>query len=150
MRPTAFLWSIFMLLAPLAPRLVADETVFSRELLGLTNETRRQLAEAARHGLIEIAPVHLPVDPPGDCNHYGWPIATMAGDTIVVMHRRIPGHNPRGAGEPHAKMSYGIVLRSGDGGKTWTKPFDLRDCMQCKQRPENVAPGGEWQIGVKT
>ena len=76
-----------------------------------------------------MAPVHVPVRPPGDCNHYGWPIATLAGDVIVVMHRRIPGHNPRGAGGPHRKMSYGIVLWSADGGKNWSKPYDLRDCM---------------------
>ncbi len=62
----------------------------------------------------------------------------MAGDTIIVMHRRIPGHNPRGAGKPHEKMSYGIVLRSGDGGKTWSKPYDLRDSM----RPEDRNRGG--------
>ena len=81
MRPTAFLWSICLLLAPLVLLLVADEPDSSRELLGLTGESQRQLAEASRHGLIEIAPVHLPVNAPGDCNHYGWPIATMAGDT---------------------------------------------------------------------
>jgi hypothetical protein len=130
MKPTTVLWSVFLLLAPLVPLLVADEPDLSRELLGLTDESQRQLAEAERHGLIEIAPVHLPISAPGDCNHYGWPIATMTEDTLVVMHRRIPGHNPRGAGGPHEKMSYGIVLRSDDGGKTWTKPYDLRDCMK--------------------
>jgi hypothetical protein len=134
MKPTTVLWSVFLLLAPLVPLLVADEPDLSRELLGLTNKSQHQLAKAARHGLIGIAPVHLPVNAPGDCNHYGWPIATMAGDTLVVMHRMIPGHNPRGAGGPHEKMSYGIVLRSGDGGKTWTKPYDLRGTICLTRR----------------
>jgi len=116
----------------------ADGPDLSRVLLGLTQESRLRLAEGARRGLTEIAPVDLPVDPPGDCNHYGWPIATMAGDAIVLMHRRIPGHNPRGAGVPHEKMSYGIVLRSEDGGKTWSPPYDLRDCM----KPEDRTRGG--------
>jgi hypothetical protein len=88
--------------------------------------------------LIEVAPVDLPLDPPGDCNHFGWPVATMAGDTIVVMHRRIPGHRRQGAGQPHERMSYGVVLRSEDGGKTWSKPYDLRDCM----KPEDRNRGG--------
>ena len=134
MKPTNLLWGIFLLLAPLVSLLVSDEPDLSRELLGLTDDARRGLAEASRHNLIEIAPVHLPVNPPGDCNHYGWPIATMVDDTIVVMHRRIPGHNPRGAGAPHEKMSYGIVLRSDNGGKTWSPPYDLRDFMKLEDR----------------
>ena len=103
-------------------------------LLDLTDASRRQIVSATKAGVLEIAPVHLPVDPPGDCNHYGWPIATMVGDTIVVMHRRIPGHKAKGAGRPHEKMSYGIVLHSSDGGKTWSKPYDLRDCMKPADR----------------
>ena len=35
-------------------------------------------------------------------------------------------------------MSYGVVLRSTDGGKTWSEPYDLRDCMQ----PEDRNRGG--------
>jgi hypothetical protein len=78
--------------------------------------------------------VHLPPADAGDCNHYGWPIATMVDRTIVVMHRRIPGHNAAGAGGPDPTMSYGIVLRSEDGGHTWSEPFDLRDCMALEDR----------------
>jgi len=119
----------------LAHRLdAADTTDLTQTLSGFTDEFSGQLAAASQKGLLEIAPVHLPIDPPGDCNHYGWPIATLAGDTMIVMHRRIPGHNPRGAGEPDPKMSYGIVLRSADGGRTWSEPYDLRDCMKPADR----------------
>jgi hypothetical protein len=128
----------FSLLVAPHMQLAADEPALSEKLLGLTDEMRGQLHRATEEGLVELAPVNLPVDPPGDCNHYGWPIATMAGDTIVVMHRRIPGHNPRGAGGPHEKMSYGIVLHSDDSGKTWSQPYDLRDCM----KPEDRYRGG--------
>jgi len=121
-----------LLLAPLAA-LHAAET-----LLPLTPDSANQLDRAQKAGLIEIAPVHLPPPDGGDCNHYGWPIATMTGDTLVVMHRRIPGHNAEGAGKPDPSMSYGIVLRSEDGGKTWSKPYDLRDCM----KPEDRQRGG--------
>ena len=110
--------------APL-PAKTAAET-----LLPLTPESASQLDRAQKAGLIEVAPVHLPLPDAGPCNHYGWPIATMTGGTLVVMHRRIPGHNPVGAGKPDPTMSYGIVLRSEDGGKTWLEPYDLRDCMK--------------------
>ncbi|HIE97713.1 MAG TPA: exo-alpha-sialidase [Planctomycetes bacterium] len=104
----------------------------------LTAAAASQLKTSKSLGLMEIAPVHLPSESVGDCNHFGWPIATMTGDTIVVMHRRIPGHNAKGAGQPDPTMSYGIVLRSKDGGRTWSQPFDLRDCM----RPEDRNRGG--------
>jgi hypothetical protein len=119
-----------ILLADSHLQLVADESDLSHRLLGLTDEMQVQVVRAAEQGLMEIAPVNLPTAASGDCNHYGWPIATMVGDTIIVMHRRIPGHNPRGAGGPDGRISYGIVLRSGDGGRTWSEPYDLRDCMK--------------------
>ena len=114
------------------------DAAFESQIAGLTDENRRQLIAGQRAGLFELAPVHLPRNPPGDCNHYGWPVATMSGDTIVVMHRRIPGHRAKGAGRPHPQMSYGVVLRSDDGGQTWSKPYDLRDCM----KPEDRNRGG--------
>ena len=137
MRLTVLILTVLMLAPPPALH-AADKPDLARELLGATKETRLQLAEGSRRGLIEIAPVHLPVNPPGDCNHYGWPIATMVGETIVVMHRRIPGHKASGAGGPHEKMSYGIVLRSDNGGEIWSQPYDLRDCM----KPEDRNRGG--------
>ena len=105
--------------------------------LGMLDASQQQLSifsAGQRRGLMEIAPVHLPVAPPGDCNHYGWPVATLTGDAIVVMHRRIPGHRASGAGTAHTRMSYGVVLRSDDGGQTWSEPYDLRDCMQAGDR----------------
>jgi hypothetical protein len=125
-----------LLLAPLAALHAAEQSAF--QLLPLTPESGMQLERVQKAGLVEIAPVHLPPADAGACNHYGWPIATMTGDTLVVMHRRIPGHKAAGAGKPDSAMSYGIVLRSEDGGKTWSRPYDLRDCM----KPEDRERGG--------
>lgn len=125
-----------LLLAPLAAVCAADDS--ASRLLSLTQQAASRLERAQKAGLIEIAPVHLPPADAGPCNHYGWPIATMTGDTLVVICRRIPGHDPRGAGKPDASLSYGIVLRSEDDGKTWSKPYDLRDCMN----PEDRDRGG--------
>lgn len=115
---------------------VADDgtTHNATELLATTREMHSRLLSAQRAGLIEIAPVNLPVIDSGDCNHLGWPVATMTGDTMIVMHRRIPGHKAKGAGKPDPAMSYGIVLRSSDGGQSWSKPYDLRDCMNLDDR----------------
>lgn len=114
----------------------AEET--TPDLLNLTADAAERLKSAREKGLLEIAAVNLPATSSADCNHLGWPIATMVDDTIVVMHRRIPGHNPSGAGKPDPSMSYGIVLRSTDGGESWSEPYDLRDCML----PEDRVRGG--------
>jgi len=112
----------------------AELSGLARKLLAASASQLETLQAGRQAGLIELAAVHLPTDPPGDCNHYGWPIATMIEDTIIVMHRRIPGHNPRGAGRPHEKMSYGVVLRSDDGGRSWSQPFDLRQAADPRDR----------------
>lgn len=123
-----------LLLAALPPARAEEERELSARLLSLTPQADRRIDKARQQSLLEIAPVHLPIDPPGDCNHYGWPIATAVDGTLVVMHRRIPGHNPRGAGRPHDEMSYGVVLTSDDGGASWSSPYDLRDCMSSADR----------------
>ncbi len=110
----------------------------AREMLGLTPGMRRTLRRAHNKDTLEIAPVHLPQEGSAPLNHFGWPIATRSGDTIIVMHRRIPGHHPHRGAENNPDFSYGIVLRSEDGGQTWSEAYDLRDCM----KPEDRNRGG--------
>ena len=55
------------------------------ELLGVARAQRELWARGKKKGLIEVAPVHLPQNPPGDCNHYGWPVATMTGSMPFMM-----------------------------------------------------------------
>jgi TolB protein len=112
----------------------AEKLQQSERISALTGEAARQLKKMNRLGLMAVASVNLPAESAGACNHFGWPIATMTGDTIVVMHRRIPGHNAKDAGKSDPTMSYGIVLRSEDGGKTWSPPYDLRDSMRSADR----------------
>ncbi len=127
---------IAVLLASTTALCAADES--ASRMLALTPEAASRLDKAQRAGVIEIAPVHLPGPDAGPCDHFGWPIATMSGDTLVVIHRRIPGHDHREGDKPDSSLAYGIVLRSEDGGKTWSKPYDLRDCM----KPEDRDRGG--------
>ncbi|MCP4173666.1 MAG: exo-alpha-sialidase [Fuerstiella sp.] len=102
---------------------------FERELLSAAPEQMNLLVAAKKAGLMELAPVHLPTSPKGDNDHYGWPVATMIGNTIIVVHRSMPGHNPRVSGSSDADTTYSTILRSNDSGKTWSEPYDIRDCM---------------------
>lgn len=63
----------------------------AKKLLDAPAEQLATFEKGRRKGLIEIDAVHLPENPPGDCNHYGWPISTIVADTVIVMHRRVPG-----------------------------------------------------------
>lgn len=102
---------------------------FEKELLATTPEQSALLAEAKEAGLMELAPVHLPTEARGDNDHYGWPVASMIGDTIIVVHRRMPGHNAKVSGASDDDTTYAAILRSTDGGQTWSKPYDIRRCM---------------------
>ncbi|QDV51175.1 hypothetical protein Enr17x_32290 [Gimesia fumaroli] len=82
----------------------------------------------------EIAPVNLPYNPQGDNDHYGWPVATKSGDSLIVVHRAMPGHNVNVAGKADADTTYSVIVRSTDGGKKWSTPYDIRNCMQAADR----------------
>ena len=137
----AFLVLLIFFAATSSQALEPDKLIsgdFARELLNVSDQQLETWQKASELGILEVAPVHLPNQFVGDCNHYGWPVATMVDDVLIVMHRRIPGHRRKGAGDPNEKMSYGVVLRSLDGGKSWSEPYDLRDCMA----PDNRDRGG--------
>ena len=102
-------------------------------LLCISPRQSAQLKEGRRRGLMELAPVSLPSDPGALNNHFGWPVATRAGDAIIVVHRRIPGHW-KGLERTDDRHSYTMMVRSTDEGKTWTDPFDLRQVMRREDR----------------
>ena len=111
---------------------------FELALLATSDEQLRSLAATKRAGLLELAPVHLPTNPKGNNDHFGWPVATMIDDTIILVHRSMPGHNARVAGTSDADTTYSTILRSTDGGQSWADPYDIRDCMT----PEDRNRGG--------
>ena len=105
-----------------------------RRIMAASPEQVALLDRARAEGLMELAPVVLPDNPLGENDHMGWPVATMvsdsgAGGAIVVIHRRIPGHNPKGAGRGGADSTFSMATRSTDGGATWSESCDLRDAM---------------------
>ncbi|MDA9922891.1 glycoside hydrolase [Verrucomicrobiales bacterium] len=107
---------------------------FEQELLATTQEQVDLMKAAKEGGLMELAPVHLPTDPMGDNDHFGWPVATSVGDTLIIVHRSMPGHNPRVSGSSDEQTTYATILRSIDGGRTWSEPYDIRECMTEEDR----------------
>ena len=111
---------------------LGDDPLVAR-LLYMSDEQLARLEEGSREGLLELAPVSLPPDPEALNNHYGWPVGTQVGDTLIVAHRHIPGHWT-GLERTDDNHSYAMVVRSTDGGKTWTRPYDLRQAMTREDR----------------
>lgn len=122
---------------------------YIRQILGMTDDevTRFQAAEKA--GLLELAPVAIPGDPHGDNNHIGWPVAVLSDDTLVVVHRRIPGHNPRGAGAGDQDSTFSMVTTSSDGGATWSESKNLIDSMDptCRKRGGDIPLSHRYKFG---
>ena len=112
----------------------SDFSSLAREILGTSDEQLSRLDQGSRRGLIELAPVVPPEDPLGDNDHMGWPVATQVEDTLVVVHRRIPGHNPFGAGNGDENSTFSMIKMSSDGGETWSESFDLREAMHQEDR----------------
>jgi len=110
-------------------KLEESDAAFERKLLGVSDEQLKILQAGQKAGLIELAPVNLPLNPNGDNDHFGWPVATTVGDTIVVVHRAMPGHNRKLSGDADEDTTYSTIVRSTDGERTWSAPYDVRDCI---------------------
>jgi hypothetical protein len=105
---------------------------YIRHLLQISDEEAERLKAAEHAGVIEFAPVTLP-DPEERNNHLGWPVSALVDDTLVVVHRHIPRHW-KGSTETDDTTSFSWVVRSTDGGQTWSTPYDLRDAMSKEDR----------------
>ena len=107
---------------------------FARKLLAADDTDLMRLSRGESQGLIELAPVNLPTAPKGENDHFGWPVATMADDTLIVVHRAMPGHNRKLSGDADADTTYSSIVRSTDGGQSWSEPYDVRRCMTEEDR----------------
>jgi hypothetical protein len=102
---------------------------FTIKLLQLNERSKTLLKKTS--GLLELVPVVLPE---GDNlhthnDHFGWPVATMAGETLIVVFHRKPLH--WGGDEPHdAFSSTAVMTRSTDGGDSWSSPVDLKSFIK--------------------
>ena len=86
-------------------------------------------------GLLEVAPVVLPTGEQllGVNDHFGWPIATMSQDVIIVFYYRLPTHWG-GTDQPDEYSSRCVMTRSLDGGKNWSTPLSLETFVKTKTK----------------
>jgi hypothetical protein len=89
--------------------------------LVLGSDERAILEEARLSGLLEIAPVLLPegenvID---ENDHFGWPVAAMSGDHIVVHGQVKLSHYRKDPDRTNNASSIPFVVRSTDAGQTW-------------------------------
>lgn len=88
-----------------------------------------------KKGILELAPVVLPEGKflLGNNRHFGWPVATLSGEALIVAFHRIQKH-----GRPSEPLdefySFAVVMRSTDNGKTWSEPFDLKTLVPNPQQ----------------
>ena len=103
-----------------------EQSALARKLMNMSQAQLRKLEEGKKKGLLELRPALLPTKENivGKNIHFGWPLATKAGDALVVIYLRRCAHYHH---PPWDQDSSGVMMiRSVDGGRTWSKPTDLR------------------------
>ena len=90
---------------------------------------KERLSRLATKGLVTITPVVLPTGRylKGDNLHLGWPVGIKVGQTLLCAYHQTRYHHPhRGGLKTDAHSSEAVVVRSTDGGNTWSDPVDIR------------------------
>ena len=103
----------------------ADPLVAST--LHVNEEERDRLKSLEATGDVVVRPVALPTGQHlfSDNRHLGWPIGAKVGSTLLVAHHRKRFHHGEGSSQ-NEESSVAVVLRSTDGGETWSAPIDMR------------------------
>ena len=103
-----------------------EQSELARKLMNMSEARLRKLEEGKKKGLLELRPLVLPTEEyvVGKNNHFGWPVATQAGDALVVIYLRRCTHWVRPQWDEDSSGC--MMVRSLDGGQTWSKPTDLR------------------------
>ncbi len=102
------------------PELVADTLIIS-------GGERSRLITLEQKGLSVIRPVALPIGSHllGSNRHLGWPVGIKVGKSLLCAYHRTRHHHGSGP-QADADSSHALVVRSTNGGATWSEPCDLR------------------------
>jgi len=99
----------------------------ARQLSQLSESEYGRLRDSA---LMDFRPVVLPREPwvvQGN-DYFDWPIACRVDDTVLVLYdrRRFHWGGPGGNSERmNEKSGIRMIVRSTDGGRTWSDPIDV-------------------------
>ena len=115
-----------------------NDSNFLKQFLSCDQNELSRLNKSQENGIIEFAPVILPEGKNliGENDYFGWPVATMVDDTIVVVFLRKPGHWGKRTAEG---TSHAVAVRSTDGGKTWSDMINIEDA--CIHKSGGVKAG---------
>jgi len=124
-----------------ASQMISDHV--NETYLRLPAADRDLLEGAHRAGLVEIAAVALPEgENVLDGNDFfGWPVAAMVGDAIVVIAQRKLSHYRKDPVRTNNASSRPFVVRSTDGGRTWGPMVGVRDLRGPGGKPALRAHG---------
>jgi len=107
------------------PKSGADDLIAKTLLVSAKEKERLALLE--KRGIVTIRPVALPTGRHlvGKNYHLGWTVGGKVGKTLLCAYHQTLRHHGRGPRQDETS-SRSVVVRSSDGGKTWSGPMDMR------------------------
>jgi hypothetical protein len=105
--------------------LSAQDDMVAKTLI-VSDAEKERLSNLEAKGLVTVKPVALPVGRylKGDNFHLGWPVGIKIGKTLLCAYHQQLRHH--GGEDKDTTSREAVVVRSTDGGKTWSDPIDMR------------------------
>jgi len=107
----------------------ADDPVdsMSNRTLIISAAEKERLSDLEAKGVMTVRPVALPVGShlKGSNHHLGWPVGIKIGKTLLCAYHQSLRHHGEGPRQD-ASSSDAVIVRSTDGGRTWSDPVDIR------------------------
>lgn len=93
----------------------------------ISTAEKQRLTDLEEKGVLTITPVALPTGRHlvGENRHLGWPVGIKVGKTLLCAYHQTLRHHG-GGGRQNETSSDAVIVRSTDGGKTWSDPIDVR------------------------
>lgn len=92
----------------------------------ISEAEKERLANLEAGGIMTVKPVVLPAGRylKGNNKHLGWPVGIKIGKTLLCAYHQ--GLRQHGGKRKDAESSDAVIVRSTDGGKSWSDPIDIK------------------------